>query len=246
MAWTLHEGDCLEVMHHLPDQSVDMILCDLPYGTTQNAWDSIIPLEELWPLYRHLVKPRGAIVLTAAQPFTTVLIASNLHDFRYCWVWDKEAPTGFLNAKKQPLRVTEDIAVFSRETPPFYPVMRRGSLHKRGGGIRPGGSDNWGEYNDAKSVSDLYYPDNLLSFPKARTVENEHPTQKPIALFEYLIQTYTLPGDTVLDNCAGSGTTGVAADLLGRNSILIEREPEYCAIIRRRMEEVTAQGRLFA
>ena len=231
------QGDCLTEMARLEAGSVDMILCDLPYGTTQNKWDSIIPLDQLWAQYWRVAKPNAAIVLTAAQPFTSALVMSQPNAFKYEWVWNKIQPTGHLNAKKQPMRVHESVVVFYRAQSTYHPQMGSGDAIKRTkGGKR---STNYGEYESLGTDSgESRYPTTLLTIssgrsPNARTV---HPTQKPVALMEYLIRTYTNPGDTVLDNTMGSGTTGVAAIKSGRSFIGIERDPEYFKIAHERID----------
>ena len=238
MSVELYLGDCLEGMPRLPSASVDLVLCDLPYGTTRNKWDAVVPFAELWREYERL--SHGAAVLNGAQPFTSALIASNPAGFRYAWVWDKANPTGFLNAKKQPLRVTEDVLVFGRPRA-YNPQMEtRGAPRKKGGYTKPGGSDNYGAFDPVQTLSNEYYPTNLLRISNAARIGKEHPTQKPVALFQYLIKTYTNPGDTVLDNCMGSGTTGVACMNTGRNFIGIEKDSAYFAIARRRIAEAEA------
>ena len=232
----LMKGDCLEMMKLIPDGSVDMILCDLPYGTTQNKWDAVIPFESLWAEYRRICK--GAIVLTAAQPFTSALIMSNVKDFKYTWTWDKANSTGFLNAKKQPLRQTEDVCVFYSAQPTYNPAMEiRGKPRTKGGYIKGEGTENYGKFSEVKTVSNEYYPTNLLRVSNADRASKVHPTQKPVALMEYLIRTYTNEGDTVLDNTMGSGTTGVAAVNTGRKFIGIERDDKYFAIAQKRIED---------
>jgi site-specific DNA-methyltransferase (adenine-specific) len=232
-------------MAELAPASVDLILCDLPYGTTQNKWDSVIPFDALWREYRRVCD--GVIVLTAAQPFTSVLVASNFEDFRYSWIWDKANPTGFLNAKKQPLRVTEDVCVFYASQPTYNPQMEvRGKPRKKGGYQVSGGSENYNEIGNAQIVSNEYYPTNLLRVSNSDRTGRLHPTQKPVALMEYLIRTYTNEGDTVLDNCMGSGTTGVACANTGRKFIGIERDPSYFDIARKRIEEAMIPTDLFA
>lgn len=234
--FTLKRGDCLELMAGIHDKSIDLILCDLPYGTTQNKWDTVIPFDALW---RHYVRiSRGAIVLTAAQPFTSALIMSNAKSFKYTWVWDKANSTGFLNAKKQPLRRTEDVVVFYDTQPTYNPQMEvRGKPRKKGGYIKKDGSDNYGSFKSVESVSNEYYPTNLIEISNANRSEKCHPTQKPVALMEYLIKTYTNEGDTVLDNCMGSGTTGVACANTNRKFIGMELDSDYFRIARRRISE---------
>lgn len=228
MNYQLYNEDCLEAMKRMPDGSVDMVMADLPYGTTQNKWDSIIPLSDLWAAYKRICKPSAAIVLTASQPFTSVLVCSNLAMFKYCWTWDKANSTGFLNAKKQPLRQIEDVVVFYGAQPTYNPLMEiRGKPRIKGGYNKPGGSDNYGEFHDSKSLNNEYYPTNLLRISNAERSKDGHPTQKPVALMEYLIKTYTNPGELVLDNTMGSGTTGVACGNLGRRFIGIEKDTEH-------------------
>lgn len=231
------QGDCLEVMRDIPDKSVDMILCDLPYGTTSCKWDTIIPFELLWEQYKRLIKPNGAIVLTASQPFTTALIASNMQMFKYCWVWDKKISGNPLLAKYQPLKVHEDVCVFSNGTK-YYPQMRTGKERIKGGGY-----SKLLDMPMSKSVNDQYYPTSIIEFSNAK--RGEHPTQKPVALFEYLIKTYTNEDEIVLDNCIGSGTTAIAAHNTGRKFIGIEKEPKYVEIARKRVEQAQAQQSLF-
>jgi len=219
----LEQGDCLDLMWMVPDQSVDMILYDLPYGTTQNKWDSVIDLDQMWAHYRRVC--RGAIVLTAQSPFDKVLGASNLEMLRYEWIWRKEAGTGFLNAKRAPLKDHENVLVFYDNPPTYNPQMRtgfkpykckQGHVGTNYGAVRP---ENVSESNGER------YPVTVLEFQRDK--EKIHPTQKPVALMEYLIKTYTNPGDTVMDNCMGSGSTGVACMNTGRNFIGFEKDPEH-------------------
>lgn len=224
----IYNMDCLEGMPQIPSGSIDMILCDLPYQVTRNAWDSMIPLEPLWEQYWRICKLSAAVVLTSVQPFTTTLIQSARRFFKYCWVWDKANSTSFLNAKKQPLRQTEDICVFYRKPPTCNPQMVScGKPRTKGGYNKPGGSDNYGQFHATKTVSDIYYPTNLIRISNANRNDRLHPTQKPVALFEYLIRTYTNPGELVLDNCLGSGTSAVAALNTNRNYIGFELDPDY-------------------
>ena len=229
---TLLKGDCLERMAEIADGSVDMVLCDLPYGTTACKWDSVIPFAPLWAHYRRVCKPNAAIVLTASQPFTSVLVSSNLKGFKYCWTWDKvNRVSGHLNAKKQPMRIVEDIAVFYLEQPTYFPQMVKGEPYTaKSKGAK---SSCYGAQTDeVVTINDgNYYPRNLLSIPadERGTVGRIHPTQKPVALFEYLIRTYTNEDMVVLDNTAGSGTTAIAAENAGRRWVCIERDPEYAA-----------------
>ena len=226
------QGDCLEVMREIPDKSVDMILCDLPYGTTACKWDSVIPFEPLWEQYERVIKDHGAIVLTASQPFTTALANSNLRLFRYAWVWEKEQGVNFLMAKKQPLKVHEDILVFYKKQPTYNPQMTKGKPYISGKG------DSGEVTSRVKKIQTknegTRYPRSVIKFNREVGL---HPTQKPVALFEYLIRTYTNEGEVVLDNCIGSGTTAVAAINTGRQFIGIEKEPKYVEIANKRIEE---------
>jgi len=235
----LMHGDCLELMAQIPDGSVDMILCDLPYGTTACKWDSVIPFEPLWAHYKRLIKKNGAIVLTAQSPFDKALGASNMPMLRYEWIWQKEAGTGFMNAKRAPLKDHENVLVFYRECPTYNPQMRTGFkpyICKKGGD-----SENYGSGNSVGIVtvnSGDRYPLTVIEFPRDKN--KIHPTQKPVALMEYLIRTYTNEGETVLDNCMGSGTTGVACINTGRNFIGIEKDAGYFAIAKARIEAAQA------
>jgi site-specific DNA-methyltransferase (adenine-specific) len=247
----LYLGDCLEVMAGLPDASVDMILCDLPYGTTACKWDTVIPFDALWAQYRRVAKRNAAIVLTASQPFTTALISSNMREFRYCWVWVKSRVTGFANAKLQPLRCVEDVVVFYRSRPTYNPqglvridAVRRNGASVGGDSLRgdTGASSNRGSLRTAGAeyVQEFTgYPRQVLSIGSESGTA--HPTQKPVALMEYLIRTYTNEGEVVLDNCMGSGTTGVACANTGRRFIGIEREPKYFDIACRRIKDALGQ-----
>ena len=235
----LYHGDCLEVMAQLPDASVDMILCDLPYGTTACKWDTVIPFEPLWAQYRRIAKRNAAIVLTASQPFTSALGASNLPDLRYSWVWRKARPVGHLNAKRMPLKGFEDVLVFYREQPTYAPqgVTPCLKIARRGGN-----GDCYGVSGKENIQTVTGYPRGFLDFP--HDVGGLHPTQKPVALMEYLIRTYTQEGETVLDNCMGSGTTGVACANTGRKFVGIERDDKYFAIASERI--AAARQDLFA
>ena len=241
----LMQGDCLERMKEIPDGSVDMILCDLPYGTTSCAWDSVIKFELLWECYWRSLKLNGAVVLTAAQPFTTQLIASQIKQFKYCWYWMKPGVTGFANAKKQPLRCIEDIAVFYR-TPPTYnpqglvyaPKVKKNTASVGGETLRADVTESEGKgalrTPGAEYVQEFTnYPRQTLNF--AQTDKKVHPTQKPVALMEYLIKTYTNKGEMVLDSCIGSGSTGVACANTGRKFIGIEQDEKYFSIASERI-----------
>lgn len=236
-------GDCLERMSELPDASVDMILCDLPYGTTQNKWDAVIPFEPLWKDYWRVAKPNAAVVLTAQCPFDKALGASQLHFLKYEWLWLKPNSTGLLNAKKQPLKNAENVLVFYKKQPTYNPQMRTGFKPYRA--KRGRRSSNYGhvEPNHVTVSDGSRYPISTIEFNQDKGL---HPTQKPVALFEYLIRTYTDEGMTVLDNCAGSGTTAIAAERAKRRWICIERDPEYYAAACNRVRtEIESRG-LFA
>jgi site-specific DNA-methyltransferase (adenine-specific) len=233
-------GDCLEEMPKIPDKSIDMILCDLPYGTTACKWDQIIPFEPLWKEYKRLIKDHGAIVLTASQPFTSALVMSNIKMFKWEDVWRKSQATGFLNCKIMPMRQHENILVFGSGKINYYPQITKKIVSN----IRPvrkthGKTQCYSAFNDKEAAtidSDKTYPRSVIDINNANNGEKGlHPTQKPVALFEYLIKTYTNEGDLVLDNCIGSGTTAIAARNTGRHFIGIEKEPKYVEIARKRL-----------
>lgn len=232
---TIYNEDCLEGMKRIPDKSVDMILCDLPYGTTRNKWDSIIPLEPLWEQYERIIKDNGAIILTAQTPFDKVLGASNLKLLRYEWIWEKDNATGHLNARKMPMKKHENILVFYKKLPTYNPQFTAGKPYIAKRGTK---STNYGEdvegYNRMTINEGKRYPLSVVKFNKETGL---HPTQKPVALFEYLIKTYTNEGDTVLDNCMGSGTTAIACIRTGRNYIGFELDKEYHKIAEQRVRE---------
>ena len=227
-------GDCLELLKNIPDGSVDMVLCDLPYGMTRNEWDTVIPFEPLWKEYRRVCKQTAAIVLHCMQPFTSLLIASNLRDFRYAWVWDKHACRNFLNAHKQPLRNHEDIAVFYRKQCTYNPQMTTGKYRNKGQG--GGMTTNYNSYNRQVIYNDQYHPKTIISIAAVQQGKNTHPTEKPVALEEYLIKTYTSPYDTVMDNCMGTGATGVASVRNDRHFIGIEMDKGYFETAKQRIE----------
>lgn len=230
MSVQLWQGDCLDLLPTLPAHSVDLVLSDWPYGTTACAWDSVIPLDRLWPEIKRVLKPRGAVVLTAAQPFTTTLIMSNRAWFRYAWVWDKvNLFTNQMNAKTRPMRQHEDVLVFYAEQPTYNPQWRVGQPYKtrrrsqiEAYAITP---------RDGVNETGLMHPGTVIAIPGRNPKEQGlHPTQKPLALFEYLMRTYSNPGDVVLDNAFGSCTTGEAAIRLQRAFIGTEKEAPYFAI----------------
>lgn len=232
-------GDCLEVMKTIPDKSIDMILCDLPYETTQNKWDSVIDLEKLWEQYRRVIKDNGAIVLFAQTPFDKVLGASNLKMLKYEWIWQKSKPTGHLNSKKMPMKEHENIIIFYKKLPTYNP---QGLIKKEIATIRKGRCGNGTNYG--KSDSDALqefenYPRDILKVQSEATTL--HPTQKPVELLEYLIKTYTNENETVLDNCMGSGSTGVACVNTNRNFIGIELNEKYFNIAKERIDSIVEE-----
>lgn len=232
------QGDCLELMKQLEPGSVDMILCDLPYGTTQNKWDSVIPLDPLWACYLRICKPTAAIVLTCAQPFTSALVLSNPKLFKYEWIWNKVRVTGHLNAKKQPMRAHESVVVFYRSQCVYNPQMTPSGGHIRGPfGKQKKRTENYGVFSDDNRTHEAseYYPRSIITFQAE--MQSIHPTQKPTSLFEYLILTYTDPSEVVLDNCIGSGTTAIACLNTGRNFIGFELSQEYVDIANKRLNE---------
>ena len=236
----LMQGDCLERMKEIPDGSVDMVLCDLPYGVTACKWDSIIPLEPMWEQLKRVIKPNGAIVMTATQPFTTTLIASNMKMFKYCWVWNKKRVSNPAMAKKQPLRNTEDIIVFNSGV--YHPQGLTECTKKLGGNKRGSKGLSTAQKKEDYKQEKTNYPRCLLEISADNYGKNcFHPTQKPVALMEYLIKTYTNECETVLDFCAGSGTTGVACANLNRNFIGIELDENYFNIALTRIENAQAK-----
>ena len=241
----IYNEDCLEGMKRIEDGSVDMILCDLPYGTTACKWDIIIPFEALWEQYERIIKDNGAIVLTAAQPFTSALVMSNPKLFKYDWTWRKPRGTGHLNAKKQPMRDKEDVLVFYKKQAAYNPQMTEGEPYSalKGGKttrVSDKGVTTYGKFmNGAEFRNDntgFRYPKQVIEFG---VVERGtlHPTQKPVPLFEYLIKTYTNEGDTVLDNCMGSGTTAIAAINTDRKFIGFELDETYFNLANNRISE---------
>lgn len=230
----IKQGDCLELMKDIPDESIDMILCDLPYGTTKNKWDSVIPLNKLWKSYERIIKDNGAIVLFSQMPFSAELVHSNLKLFKYEWIWQKDNGTGFLNAKKMPLKIHENILVFYKKLPLYNPQMRTGfKPYKCKQGRH---STNYGAYEQGHITESNgeRYPIDIIKFKKDSGL---HPTQKPVELLEYLIKTYTNENETVLDNCMGSGSTGVACINTNRNFIGYELDEKYFEIAEKRINE---------
>ena len=236
----LFKGDCLEIMKDIPDGSVDMILCDLPYGITACKWDSVIPFEPLWEQYERIIKDNGAIVLTASQPFTSALVMSNLKMFKYEWIWEKDAGSNFATVKYQPMKEHEEVLVFGKGRINYYPIMQERIGWRKGKEtttVDSGRKDSvYGTQIGIGKLkaAELRYPRSIQRFNRERGL---HPTQKPVALFEYLIKTYTKEGEIVLDNCMGSGTTGVACLKTNRNFIGIEKDDKYFEIAYNRITD---------
>lgn len=238
----LYKGNCLEIMETLPSKSIDMVLCDLPYGVTKNKWDSVLPFDELWEQYNRIVKPNGAIVLFSAGLFTVDLINSNRKNFRYTLVWDKVLTSGFLNANRMPLRSHEDICVFYKKLPTYNPQFTEGEpLHSRGKLLNEQRNNNYGFFDVSKATirtgETKKYPKSIIRFSRPPSSTMLHPTQKPVELLEYLIKTYSNENDTILDNCMGSGSTGVACKNTNRHFIGIELDEKYFNIAKERLFE---------
>ena len=245
---TVIQGDCLEVMAGIPDKSIDMILCDLPYGTTACKWDTIIPFEPLWKEYKRIIKDNGAIVLTASQPFTSALVMSNPGMFKYEWIWDKMKGSGSMLAKIMPLKSHENILIFSKEKTKYYPILeqadKKNIRDREKNFSKPLSNEIYGELNGYVGTKEdsTRKPKTIISISSQSNELHQgkrlHPTQKPVALFEYLIKTYTNEGDLVLDNCAGSGTTAIACINIKRNYCLIEKELEYVEVCKTRIKNL--------
>ena len=236
MTSELIHGDCLEEMAKIPSGSVDMVLTDPPYGTTACKWDSIIPLEPMWEQLKRITKKNGAIVMTASQPFTTTLIASNMKMFKYCWVWDKVRGVGFQVAKYRPMMRTEDVVIFGKGRIEYYPQMVKREKIKKSKCYSSSDSNPLASNDGVVREYTHKNPTNIITVSNASQKGKVHPTQKPVALMEYLIKTYTNEGETVLDFTMGSGTTGVAAKNLNRSFIGIERDEAYFNIAKERIE----------
>ena len=241
-------GDCLELMKDIPDGSIDMILCDLPYGTTACKWGTIIPFDKLWEQYKRVIKDNGAIVLFGSQPFTSALVMSNPKLFKYQWQWIKNRPTGAFGAKYMPMKANEDILVFGKNKVNYYPIMVKRTEQEFKACYRKNDSMSWGNNIQnhknnmiiRKSEDEQWfkYPTNILNIAKDdKRNGTQHPTQKPLELLEYLVKTYTNEGDMVLDNTMGSGTTNLACIKLNRKSIGIEKEKQYYDVAVRRASE---------
>lgn len=237
----IYQRDCIEGMRMIPDKSIDMILCDLPYGTTRNKWDSVIDLDSLWEQYERVIKDNGAIVLTAQTPFDKVLGASNIKLLKYEWIWEKDTPTGHLNAKKMPMKAHENILIFYKKLPTYNAQMTTGHKPMNTSYGTSKVNNNYGKFQPQATTDKrtVRYPRSVQKFNKPNNNgQNLHPTQKPVALFEYLIRTYTNDNEIILDNCMGSGTTAVATLQVGggRKFIGFETESEYIEIANKRLE----------
>ena len=248
----IYLGDCLELMKEIPDESIDCIICDLPYGTTRNQWDSVIPLDQLWTEYRRITKPNAAIVLFSQQPFTSMLVMSNPKMFKYEWIWEKDSGTGHLNSKFAPMKIHENICVFSKsaacyvkdknKSMVYNPQYRSGKPYKGNGGLLGNGNydTKWQRVVDTCNDGEHYFPIDIIKFNRDK--EKLHPTQKPVDLLMYLVRTYSNEGDTILDNCGGSGTTAIAAIKEKRHFIGMELNKEYydiaCERIKKEREEI--------
>jgi site-specific DNA-methyltransferase (adenine-specific) len=240
---TLYENDCLDQLPKIQTETIDLILTDLPYGTTYAPWDSVLPLEKLWSEWLRCLTPKGAIVLTASQPFTSQLVMSKPELFRCEWIWDKVNGANFANANRQPLKVHESVLVFGKRQTTYNPQKTIGKPNHTQGSFAK--SRNCETQLISKRVEDnlsgLKYPKSIQTFPKHSSQSKLHPTQKPVELFEYLIRTYSNERDIVLDCCAGSGTTGEAAFRSNRHAILIENDPAYIEIIKMRLKEMNVR-----
>jgi len=231
----LYNSDCLIEMKNIPDKSIDMILCDLPYGTTACKWDVVIPFEPLWKEYNRIIKDRGCIALFGSEPFSSYLRMSNIKNYKYDWIWNKKKGGNPLLSKLQPIKITEIISIFNSGI--YFPIMTKRDNPKNRGKNKGIISDTT---NNAFIIDKKYYekyPKNIIEISNANQNNRQHPTQKPVSLLEYLIRTYTLEGETVLDNCMGSGSTGVACVNTKRNFIGIEKDPEYFKIAKNRIDE---------
>jgi site-specific DNA-methyltransferase (adenine-specific) len=231
-------GDCIELMGKIPSKSVDMILCDLPYGTTHNKWDTIIPFTELWYQYERIISDHGAMVFTGQSLFSAKLVLSNEKLYRYSLIWEKTKAGGFLNAKRMPLQAHEDILVFYKKLPTYNPQMQEGKPYVKKA-ITNGDGRNYGKFDRAGTTNNnpgIRYPKSVIKISNDNH-NSVHPTQKPVELFEYLIKTYSNENDIVLDNCAGSGTTSIACKNTNRKWICIEKERKYCDVMIERLKK---------
>ena len=238
--YEIYKGDCLELMKSIPDKSIDMILCDLPYSQTKNQWDTIIPFDRLWEQYNRIIKDNGAIVLFANGMFTADLMKSNQKNWKYNLIWNKVLTSGFLNANRMPLRQHEDICVFYKKSPTYNPQKSKGKPCHSKGKPKENKNNNYGSFNfvdNSKELGDMKHPTSIITVSKPHPSKMVHPTQKPVDLLECLIKTYTNEGELVLDNCMGAGSTGVACQNTGRKFIGIELDDKYFEISKSRLNE---------
>jgi site-specific DNA-methyltransferase (adenine-specific) len=234
----LYHGDCLDIIEQLEPKSINMIFCDLPYGTTQNKWDSIIPLDKLWAAYERIAKDNAAIVLTASQPFTSKLIVSNIDNFKIEWIWKKTVGSGQLNIRSQPLKMHESVLVFYKNKPTYNEQMTIGKPYKMNRKAASFADGNYGKQKDIEvENTGTRHAQSVIEISNPR-IKNGHPTQKPVELCEYFIKTYSNEGDLILDNCIGSGTTAISCINTNRKYIGIEKDEEYFKIATKRIEEL--------
>ena len=234
----IYHDDCIEGMKTLPDNSVDMVLTDPPYGTTRNKWDTVVDMDAFWKEIKRVTKKNSAILIFTQMPFTATAVMSNLKMFRYEWICEKHNPTGFLNAKRMPLKYHENVLVFYEKLPTYNPQMIQGKQHSRGGTGRQ--SKNYGSYADTKRIiSNTYFPRDVLKVNWQDSMRGLHPTQKPVSLCEYFIKTYSNKGDIILDPFIGSGTTAVAAINTERKYIGFEKDDKYFDIAQNRLDKLT-------
>lgn len=233
----IYNGDCIEGMKILPDNSVDMVLTDPPYGTTQNKWDTVVDVDAFWKEIKRVTKKNSAILIFTQMPFTATVVMSNPKMFRYEWIAEKNSPTGFLNVKRMPLKFHENILVFYEKLPTYNPQMIQGKPHRRGGAGRQ--SKNYCSYGYTKRIiSNTYFPHDVLKVNWQDSIRGLHPTQKPVSLCEYFIKTYSNKGDIILDPFIGSGTTAVAAVNTGRKYIGFEQDDKYFDTAQNRLDEL--------
>lgn len=239
---TIYHGDCLDVMATLAPGSIDMVLTDLPYGMTDGFWDVRLPLDALWPLWLRALKPKGAIVLTASQPFTSALVLSRPKLFRCEWIWNKRHHSNFANANKIPLKIHESVLVFGEGQTTYNPQKTTPQKPQKIMRNQKGAPNVFDTVRVNVEIGALKYPRSIIEYPKTSNSHKLHPTEKPVALFEYLIRTYSNAGETILDCCAGSGTTGEAALRSGRRAVLIEKEMQYVQVMQVRFAALARDG----
>jgi site-specific DNA-methyltransferase (adenine-specific) len=240
----IYQGDCLELMKQIEDKSIDLILCDLPYGVTQNEADKVIDLSKLWEQYKRIIKDDGTIVLTAQQPFTTDLINSNRGMFKYELIWHKELPSGFLNANRQPLRVHENVLIFYKSLGTYNPQKVKGSKNYSKGSMKTDVNNNYGKYgkvDNSEEQGEMKHPQSVISFMKPHPSKAKHPTEKPVELAEWIVKTYSNEGDLILDNCIGTGWTAIACKKFNRNFIGMDLNKDYILIANERLSQLNSE-----